>query len=121
MTKDLSPGETEALLADIEDLASFVAMAQQVIQGGELVDLRPMADRSRDVYQRIREIPPQNARLFMPVLEALSTSYETLETALREMAEQTGLRSGPDALTKRTAREAYGRWVSPRLGPKIDD
>ncbi|CCG08013.1 hypothetical protein [Pararhodospirillum photometricum] len=99
-----SPDRLDAIADDLEKVASVIATARRLIDDARSVELGVLDSKMKAVCLAVLALPRDEGRLFLPALEAMMTSLDALEAALRAHA-------GPPA-DPRGAYQAYGR-----LGP----
>ncbi|GEO80301.1 hypothetical protein [Pararhodospirillum oryzae] len=98
-----------ALADDLERIASVIATARRLIDEARAVDLAVLETKIGAVCHAVSALPRDEARLFLPTLEALVLDLDSLEAALRAHPP-----TGP--ARAQTAERAYRRLPAPPPG-----
>ncbi|TWB34819.1 hypothetical protein [Nitrospirillum viridazoti] len=110
MTPPLSP-QADALATAMDDLLAILNRTADLVAAGDAVEFAGLEDEATALCNAVVQLPPQEARSFLPRLEGVLAALERLEAVVRKANELTQGKA-----TVGRAAAAYRRAEDPDVG-----
>ncbi|MDE1148110.1 MAG: hypothetical protein PW843_16035 [Azospirillaceae bacterium] len=108
-TPPLSP-EAEALSGALDGLLSILRQTADLVAAGDTVEFTGLEDEATALCNAVVQLPPQEARAFLPRLEDVLAALERLENVVKRSNDTTQAKS-----TVGRAAAAYRRGEDPDI------
>ncbi|MDZ5648185.1 MULTISPECIES: hypothetical protein [Nitrospirillum] len=111
MTTPAPSPEAEALADAMDGLLSILNRTADLVAAGDAVEFAGLEDEATALCNAVVQLPPPEARAFLPRLEAVLAALERLETVVKKANELTQGKA-----TVGRAAAAYRRAEDPDVG-----